>query len=365
MRRQPQVIFLPDDPLSEFDEVVDVRSPSEFAEDRVTGAINLPVLDDAERARVGTIYKQSSPFEARKVGAALVSRNIAVHLEAHFSGKGRDYRPLVYCWRGGQRSGSLALILAEIGWTVAVIDGGYRSYRARVLSTIRERAVSLTYVVLNGYTGAGKTLLLRELAAMGEQVLDLESLASHKGSVFGDNPLRPQPSQKRFDSYLYDRIRGFSADRPVFLEAESAKIGRINLPNALWQRMKGAPVIEIVSPLASRASYLMSDYAEWLGDGERVVSALDRLKGFHADRSIAEWKTMAARGDWEPLVARLLVEHYDRRYPGVGDGHFLPPSVSLDQLAHDTGSVRRCAFAIRESGLALVRSLPAAAPVSE
>jgi tRNA 2-selenouridine synthase len=365
MHRRPQIIPFPEDAIADFDEIVDVRSPSEYAEDHVTGAINLPVLDDVERAAVGTIYKQVSPFEARKVGAALVSRNIAAHLETHFSGKGRDYRPLVYCWRGGQRSGSLALILAQIGWEVAMIEGGYRSYRACVLATIRERAGSLPYVVLNGYTGAGKTLLLHELAAMGEQVLDLESLASHKGSVFGANSMRPQPPQKRFESFLYDRIRAFSADRPVFLEAESAKIGRINLPNDLWQRMKGAPVIEIASPLAARASYLTSDYAEWLGDGSRVARALDRLKGFHADRSIAEWKAMAVAEDWESLVARLLSEHYDRRYPGVGDGHFQPPSVSLDLQTHDTGSVRRCACAIREHGLALARSLPAAVPLSE
>lgn len=365
MRRQPQVISFPDDPLSAFDEVVDVRSPSEFAEDHVSGAINLPVLNDAERARVGTIYKQVSPFEARKVGAALVSRNIAEHLEAHFSGKERDYRPLVYCWRGGQRSGSLALILAEIGWGVALVEGGYKAYRAKALATIGEKAAALSCIVLNGYTGAGKTLLLRELEALGEQVLDLESLASHKGSVFGGNPESPQPSQKRFESLLYDRMRTFTADRPVYLEAESAKIGRINLPNPLWQRMKVAPVIEIVSPLAARAAYLTADYGEWLGDGLRIARTLDRLKGFHSGQAIAAWKAMAERGEWELLVARLLAEHYDRRYSVGGNGHFQAPVVSLDLPAHDAGEVRRCALAIAAHGRALARGLAATTPVFE
>ncbi len=353
MGRLPKKIPLPADPMAEFDEVVDVRSPAEFAEDHIGGAVNLPVLDDAERARVGTLYKQVSPFDARKLGAALVSRNIARHLETHFAAKDRSYRPLVYCWRGGQRSGSLALVLAEIGWSVSLLEGGYKSYRAVVLATI-ERAAALPYVVVNGFTGAGKTLLLRELASLGEQVLDLEALASHKGSVFGGDPARPQPSQKRFESFLHERLSRFSAGRPVFVEAESAKIGRLNLPNAIWRSMKAAPVVEIVSPLAARAAYLVADYREWLGDGARVCRTLDRLKGFHPKRVLAEWKEMAGRGEWEALVARLLAEHYDRRYSVGGNGPFEAPSAVLELPRHDPADLRRCALALREQGTALV-----------
>jgi tRNA 2-selenouridine synthase len=354
MGRLPAKIPLPADPTAEFDEIVDVRSPAEFAEDHIGGAVNLPVLDDAERARVGTLYKQVSPFEARKLGAALVSCNIARHLEAHFAGKDRGYRPLVYCWRGGQRSGSLALVLAEIGWSVALLAGGYKTYRTAVLATIERQAAALPYVVVNGFTGAGKTLLLRELASLGEQVLDLESLASHKGSVFGGDPARPQPSQKRFESLLHERLSRFSAERPVFVEAESAKIGRLNLPNPLWQRMKAAPVVEIVAPLAARAAYLVNDYREWLGDGARICLTLDRLKGFHANRVLAEWKEMANRAEWEPLVARLLAEHYDRRYSVGGSGHFQAPAAVLELPRHAPGELRACALALREQGRALV-----------
>lgn len=336
-----------------FDEIIDVRSPSEYREDHVTGAISLPVLDDAERTRVGTIHKEVSPFEARKAGAALVSANIARHLETHFAGKGRDYRPLLYCWRGGQRSGSLALVLGEIGWETAVLAGGYKAYRARVVATIAERAAELPWIVVNGFTGAGKTLLLRALAARGEQVLDLEGLASHKGSVFGGDPGRPQPAQKRFESLLHDRLAAFVAERPVYVEAESSKIGALNVPNPVWQRMKAAPVVEIASPLPARAAYLASDYRDWLGDPDRVRRTIDRLKGFHADRTLAGWKDLAAAGAWEDLVARLLAEHYDRRYSTGGSGHFRAPSAVVALSRHDPGSVSEAAGELARAGAEL------------
>lgn len=333
-------------PLSEeepFDEIVDVRSPSEFAEDHVTGAVNLPVLDDDQRARVGTIFKRESAFEARKIGAALVSENISRHLEKHFSAKPREYRPLVYCWRGGQRSGSLATVLSAIGWSVALVDGGYKMYRQDVVDTIVEKSETLRFIVLNGFTGAGKTLVLKAMSAAGNQVLDLEDLANHKGSVFGGDPENPQPAQKRFESLLYDRLRRFRPERPVFLEAESAKIGRLNLPNPLWQRMKTAPVVEISSPLEARAIYLTEDYREWLDDGDRIKRTLERLQGFHSRDRIADWTKQAERGEWRDLVSSLLAEHYDKRYSVAGSGYFEAPSMKIELVRHDAASVRECA----------------------
>ncbi len=343
MSRNLVKIPFPEDPMARFDEVIDVRSPAEFAEDHVSGSVNLPVLDDAERVRVGTIFKQVSPFEARKLGAALVSRNIARHLESHFAEKGRDYNPLVYCWRGGQRSGSLALVLAEIGWRTAVVEGGYKAYRRRVVETIQASSGILGYVVLNGYTGAGKTRLLRALGDAGEQVLDLEELARHKGSVFGGEPGCPQPSQRRFESLLYDRLLRFDADRPVFVEAESTKIGRLNLPPPLWQRIRRGPVVEIASPLAARAAHLVEEYREWLGDVDRIRTTLERLRGYHSNTTLAGWRALAEAGEWESLVRRLLAEHYDRRYPIGGKGPYAAPSLVLELAAHDDASVRRCA----------------------
>ncbi|MEM7697686.1 MAG: tRNA 2-selenouridine(34) synthase MnmH [Verrucomicrobiota bacterium] len=309
----------------EFDEIVDVRAPGEFAEDHISGAINLPVLDDAERVTIGTIYKQRSAFEARKQGAAIVSRHIGEFLETHFAGKGKDYRPLVYCWRGGQRSGSLATVLADVGWSVGQLEGGYRNYRTAVLETLQARGASLPFVVLNGYTGAGKTAILQRLHEAGEQVLDLESAASHKGSVFGGDSRNPQPAQKRFESLLYDAVAPMNSNRPVFVEAESAKIGRLNLPNPIWQRLKGAPVIEIDSPVASRAAHILSEYRDWLDDLERIDETIDRLHRYHSTQKRSEWKALAAAGRWEAFTESLLSEHYDQHYRIGGKGNYEAP----------------------------------------
>jgi tRNA 2-selenouridine synthase len=203
----PQTIerYFPADP-DRFSEVVDVRSPAEFAEDHIPGAINRPVLNDAERERVGTIYKQVNPFEARKLGAALVSRNIARHIDEHFVGKGKDYRPLVYCWRGGQRSGSLALVLNQIGFRVSVLHGGYKTYRGEVMDGLRDLPKRFDFRILAGATGSGKTRVLRALAEAGGQVLDLEAIACHRGSLLGSEPDAPQPAQRWFESQLHQQL---------------------------------------------------------------------------------------------------------------------------------------------------------------
>ncbi|MBV8684102.1 MAG: tRNA 2-selenouridine(34) synthase MnmH, partial [Caulobacteraceae bacterium] len=216
------------DRLAAFDAIIDVRTPAEFADDHVPGAVNLPVLSNEERAQVGTIYVQESRFKARRIGAAIIARNVATHLEDALADKPGSFAPLVYCWRGGQRSGAMATILDQIGWRVTVLTGGYRTYRRRVTTALYEAEPSLKVVLIDGQTGVAKTDILGRLAARGVQALDLEGLAAHRGSLFGALT-QPQPPQKLFESRLLAAMEGFDLTRPVVVEAESSKVGELNL----------------------------------------------------------------------------------------------------------------------------------------
>ncbi|MGB8814692.1 MAG: tRNA 2-selenouridine(34) synthase MnmH [Paracoccaceae bacterium] len=296
-----------------FDDIIDVRAPAEWAEDHIPGAINLPVLNDAERAEVGTIYKQVNPFTARKLGAALVARNAATHLQGPLADKGGAWRPLVYCWRGGQRSGSFATILAQVGWRVELVAGGYKAWRALVVDALYNQPVRSPVVVLDGNTGSAKTDVLSLLAARGVQVIDLEGLARHRGSLFGAMP-GGQPSQKAFETALAMHLARLDPARPVVVEAESSKVGNCRLPPELWKAMVAAPRVAIVAPVSARAAYLVRAYSDLIEDGARLAEVIARLRPVHAAEVIDAWQEMALAGEFETLAADLMAQHYDPRY---------------------------------------------------
>ncbi|MFZ7090376.1 tRNA 2-selenouridine(34) synthase MnmH [Primorskyibacter sp. 2E233] len=296
-----------------FDTLIDVRSPAEFAEDHVPGAINLPVLDNEERARVGTMYKQVSPFRARKIGAALVFRNSAAHIEGPLAHHEGSWRPLVYCWRGGQRSGSFAWMLGEIGWRAESIQGGYKRYRTLVNTALYQEPLPFKLIQLGGYTGTAKTALLPLLQDQGVQVLDLEGLARHRGSLLGDMP-GGQPSQKAFETELAQQLNALDPTRPVVVEAESSKIGDINLPPSLWEAMKAAPWIEVAAPVAARARYLAQAYADILADEQRLRAKLEPLRYHRGHALVDHWGGLIAAGDKLALCASLASDHYDPAY---------------------------------------------------
>jgi tRNA 2-selenouridine synthase len=300
--------------LAGFDAVLDARSPAEYAEDHVPGAESFPVLSNEERARVGTIYKQDSPFAAKKLGAALVARNIASHIETAFSGKPKTWRPLVYCWRGGKRSGAFAHILREIGWDAKTLEGGYKSYRRHVVDRLAELPRGLRFRVVHGVTGSGKSRLLGSLRAAGAQVLDLEDLAAHRGSLLGSLPERPQPSQKMFESLLLQNILSFDVQKEIYVEGESKKIGQLQVPEALIARMRASECLLLEADTATRVALLMDEYRHFFTDVAKLGELLDCLVAMHSRERIGEWKALAAAGDWAALVARLLEEHYDPAY---------------------------------------------------
>ncbi len=296
-----------------FDDLIDVRSPAEFAEDHVPGAISLPVLSNEERARVGTIYTQEAPFKARKIGAALVARNAAAHLEGPLQDRDGAWKPLVYCWRGGQRSGAFASILAQVGWRADTVEGGYRSYRRLVVKLLHDDPLAHRVVLLDGDTGTAKTEVLGLVAARGGQVLDLEGLAAHRGSVFGAVD-RPQPAQKGFESALARAFHDLDPARPVLVEAESSKIGDLLVPPSLWAAMRAAPRIRLTAPVPARARYLARAYADIAGDPAVLEAVLDRLVPYHGRALVAEWKALAAAGEIVRLAGDLVARHYDIRY---------------------------------------------------
>lgn len=298
---------------SSFDAILDVRSPAEFALDHVPGAQNFPVLSNEERILIGTRYKDN-PFEAKKRGAALVARNIAIHIEAAFADKPRSWKPLIYCWRGGARSGAMTHILRSVGWNAQQLAGGYKAWRAAMLAEMETLPNAFAYIVICGRTGSGKSRLLEALATAGAQVLDLEKLAAHKGSVLGNLPDEPQPAQKMFESRVWAALKTFDPSRPVYVEAESKKVGECRVPESLITQMWQGQCIEVVTSEPLRVKLLREEYAHLIANPALLFSKLDCLKTLHPLAQIEKWKALANAGDWDTFVADMLVHHYDPAY---------------------------------------------------
>lgn len=300
--------------LGDFDTVIDARTEDEFALDHLPGAVNWPTLNNEERIVIGTMYKQVNAFEAKKRGAALSARNIAAHIEREVIDKPKGWKPLVYCWRGGNRSGALATILSAIGFQVTLIEGGYKAWRGALLDSLPGLAQRLHYRVVCGPTGSGKTRLLHALDAAGAQVLDLEALACHRSSVLGLVPGQPQPSQKHFDSLVWARLRGFDPKRVVYVESESKKVGNLRVPDALMDAMRASPCLDLQLPEEERVALLLEDYDFFLQDPEFFCRRLEALTQLQGRAVIEGWQTQVHAGQSPDVVRELLTRHYDPVY---------------------------------------------------
>jgi tRNA 2-selenouridine synthase len=300
--------------LHEFDTVIDARSEGEYAEDHLPLAVNWPTLNNEERILIGTLYKQVNQFEAKKRGAAMAARNIGAHIEREVIDKPKDWKPLAYCWRGGKRSGSLSLILDQIGFRVTLVEGGYKAFRAAMLLDIPLRVAPLQLRVVCGTTGSGKTRLLQALASLGAQVLDLEALANHRSSVLGAIPGVPQPTQKRFDTLVWDALRQFDPTRPVFVESESKKVGNVSIPTALVEQMRNSTCLNLTMPMQERVALLLEDYAFFVQNPQHFCERLDVLSEIRGKVVVSAWKEKVMGGDLHSVVQDLLLEHYDPVY---------------------------------------------------
>ncbi|RQX82665.1 tRNA 2-selenouridine(34) synthase MnmH [Burkholderia anthina] len=302
------------DRAGEFDEIIDVRTPLEFAEDHIPGALNAPVLGNEERVLVGTMYRQVSPYEATRVGAAMVARNIARHLDTTFADRPRNWRPLIYCWRGGKRSGSMTTWFNLIGWKARQLDGGYKAYRRSVCATLDSLPTRFRYIALVGHTGCGKTRLLNALGDVGAQTLDLEALACHRGSLLGALPGKPQPAQKGFDSGLVETLGRFDPQWPVFVESESRRIGLVQLPIALIEAFHAGPWVQVEAAHDERIAFLLDDYAHLFDAPDAFKAQLHRLIGLHSREEVTRWKGLIDVGARAELFTELIDRHYDPAY---------------------------------------------------
>ena len=326
-----------------FDSVIDVRSPSEFIDDHIPNAINLPVLDDVQRESIGTIYNQSNPFEAKRAGAALVAKNISLFLQTELAEKDRNWRPLIYCWRGGHRSSAMAKIFSDIGWHTKVIEGGYKAYRKTVLDGLDYLPQQFQLIVLSGATGTAKTHILRAAAAMGAQVLDLEKLADHRGSLLGSEPGISQPAQRLFESRLVASFNSFDPTRPVYIEAESNKIGEIHIPSALWAAMRKAVRVTITAPLASRVAFLQRDYHHMIENSDNLIKLFSGLRRRYSKEIFESWRTLIRDQNWDGFVTAILKTHYDPSYAKSTASRPLTDVLALNATKLDEEDIIRLA----------------------
>ncbi|QWE25855.1 tRNA 2-selenouridine(34) synthase MnmH [Polynucleobacter sp. AP-Ainpum-60-G11] len=325
--------------MAEFDAIIDVRSPAEFALDHIPGAINLPVLNNEERIEIGTLYKQVSPFAAKKLGAAYVSRNIANHLESSLINFPREWRPLIYCWRGGERSGAFTHILNRVGWKAMQLQSGYQGFRRVVIDGLDQAAKDFSFQVIAGMTGSGKTRILQEIGALGQQILDLEGLAIHRGSVLGNEPNTEQPSQKGFETNLWNALNQLDPNKIVFVESESKKVGGLHIPDPLMERIREGQCIELRSSTATRVSWLLREYRHFLANPESFKQKLGLLTSRYGKVQIRKWHEAIDAGDFESLVEELLVMHYDpsyqssivRNFPSYREDHFVELENDSDE----------------------------------
>lgn len=343
--------------LDTFDTVIDARSEDEYALDHLSGAINWPTLDNAERITIGTLYKQVNAFEAKKRGAAVAARNISAHIEREVIDKPRDWKPLVYCWRGGNRSGSLATILGAIGFSVTLVEGGYKAWRAALVDDLTRLAQRLRYHVVCGPTGSGKTRLLQALAAQGAQVLDLEALANHRSSVLGHIPGLPQPSQKRFDSLVWEALRRFDPASVVYVEAESKKVGNVRVADALIDAMRSSPCIDLQLSNGERVALLLEDYDFFVKDPVHFCDRLQALVALRGKDTVDGWIEKVAIGKTPEVVLELLMQHYDPMYAASIKRNF-----KLYGQAQTCLLTNRFSAAMSDAASALLRAPPPSSP---
>lgn len=301
--------------LSKLDNAVyiDVRSQQEYSEGSIPGAVNVPLFDDQERAEIGTIYAQESPKKAMDLGLQIASSKLpSLYKQVeHLAGKGPV---MLFCWRGGMRSKSLATVLDLMGLSVYRLNGGYKAYRRTIVDFFAAE-FPFQIVVLRGNTGAGKTEILQKLKTDGYPVIDLEGLSNNRGSVFGSIGLGTQPTQKQFEAMLFEEIKSYSDHTYLIVECESKRIGRITVPDSIFSAMQEGTQVLVYDTLDNRAERLVHEYTQFsLGFDQDLSLALERLKKRLGNTNLNELFEMLENKAYKDFATKIIIEYYDKLY---------------------------------------------------
>ena len=316
------------DTINNFEKIIDVRSELEFEEDAIPNSKNVPVLNNYQRKRVGKIYK-SDPFEARKIGATIIVKNIETFLKKNSLSKSQNI--LIYCWRGGMRSLSLYLILKNIGYKVSILDKGYKEYRSFINNFFINELGSIKFKILNGLTGTGKTFFLNKLSN-SFPVLDFEKLAGHKGSILGDIPGISQPTQKKFESKIWYSIFESKFKNEFWAESESHRIGKLFIPNKLFDKMKKGKVFNLIVPKKTRVDFILKDYKYLLKQKKKLCNSLLILKKFIGEKEFKKLKKQIDERNYNKFVLNLLDLHYDKVYKKIQNYRNVYQQIKLNSI---------------------------------
>ncbi len=308
---------------------IDVRSPAEYAHAHIPNALSLPLFNNEERAKVGTVYKQVSPEVALTKGLEFVGPKMAGFVKK-VTKWAPDKKLLIHCWRGGKRSGSMAWLMQFAGFDVVTLDGGYKNYRQYILNQFENHHLKI--VVLGGKTGSGKTAILQELKEKGEQVIDLEGLANHKGSAFGWIGEEVQPTVEQFENNLYEIIRKMNPNKRVWVENESRSIGSIYIPQGFWNQIKRSPLIHIEVPFSKRVEQSVNIYTQ--NSKEDLILSFKKIEAKIGSENIKKVIEYIENGDFETAAAMAL-KYYDKTYTYAFDNNITPIKHSIEVPASD------------------------------
>ncbi|MFA8298854.1 MAG: tRNA 2-selenouridine(34) synthase MnmH [Hyphomicrobiales bacterium] len=293
--------------LSKSIPIIDVRSPLEFEQGHIPGALNIPLFSNEEREIVGTTYKQVGKMKAIEQGLDFTGNKMKdIAIRGLKVSKRKSL--LVHCWRGGMRSNSMAWLWNIMGVKCYLLEGGYKSYRNQLLQDFK----SLDNLhILQGATGSGKTYIIHELERQGEQVIDLEKIANHKGSAFGELGERPQPTTQQFQNNLHTKLKSLDLDKRIWVEGESRTIGKVYLPETLWEKMNTSKVVEVNIPQEKRIQHLVKDYGKY--NNEDLIKSVEKIQkrfGFDKAKTCIDY----LKNSQYEEATKMLLDYYDKAY---------------------------------------------------